>query len=113
MKSDRVVTVSESSAIIAVSFISAPFDLVKGPVIDSLHCVYLGVVRHLLNLWFESRGQPYYIGDKVLYMPSAIDWYYCACTSNFLVQHHLTHGVAHLVLDLGFKYFKVEYESSK
>ena len=44
-----------------------PFDLVKGAVIDALHGLFLGVVKHLLTLWFDKskRSQPFYIGDKV------------------------------------------------
>ena len=29
-----------------------PFDLRRDVVIDSLHCLYLGVTLALLNLWF-------------------------------------------------------------
>ena len=50
---------------ISVLYLHPFFDLANGPVLDSLHCIYLGVVKTLLNLWFEGRGHPYYIGDKV------------------------------------------------
>lgn len=44
-----------------------PFDIVKGFVVDYMHIVLLGVVPMLLDLWLskESKGKPYYIGDKV------------------------------------------------
>ena len=36
-------------------------------VIDDLHCLYLGVTKRLINLWFgkSSRGKDYFIGNKV------------------------------------------------
>ena len=45
-----------------------PFDLVKGTVVDTLHCLFLGVASRLVSLWFDksSRGKDFYIGNKVL-----------------------------------------------
>ena len=47
--------------------IHPPFDMVRGIAIDSLHCIYLGVTKHL-HLWFdkERKMEDYYIGDKVI-----------------------------------------------
>ena len=45
-----------------------PLDLVKGFVIDDLHCLFLGVTKHMLSLWFDKkyRSHNFYIGEKVL-----------------------------------------------
>lgn len=42
------------------------FDLVNGFSIDYMHCVLLGVVKKLLNLWLETENhaEPYYILKK-------------------------------------------------
>ena len=44
-----------------------PLDIVKGVVIDDLHCMFLGVTRHLINLWFDKKWsrQDFYVGNKV------------------------------------------------
>lgn len=44
-----------------------PYDICEGTVIDSLHGVYLGVVRKLLTLWFgkANRMDPFSIRSKV------------------------------------------------
>lgn len=43
------------------------FDIVNGIAIDAMHCVYLGVVKQLLGLWFNSKhsGQRWYCGNRV------------------------------------------------
>ena len=43
------------------------FDIVSGIAIDAMHCVYLGVVKQLVGLWFTSKhsGQRWYCGNKV------------------------------------------------
>jgi len=43
------------------------FDIVNGIAIDSMHCVYLGVVKQLIGLWFNSKhsGQRWYCGNRV------------------------------------------------
>ena len=43
------------------------FDIVRGIAIETMHCVYLGVVKQLVGLWFNSKhsGQKWYCGDKV------------------------------------------------
>ena len=48
--------------------IHPPFGIVRGIAVDSLHCVHLGVTKHLLSLWFDRghKTKDYYIGDKVL-----------------------------------------------
>jgi hypothetical protein len=40
------------------------FDPVRGVAVDYMHCVCLGVIRQLVNLWMDSKqnGKPYYIG---------------------------------------------------
>lgn len=44
-----------------------PFHPVDGHVVDYMHSVLLGVTKQFLELWLgkESKGQDYYIGDKV------------------------------------------------
>ena len=52
----------------------SPFNLCRGVVIDSLHCLFLGVV---LQLWFDKahRKKPHSIRNKVgcrlIYKPIA------------------------------------------
>lgn len=43
------------------------FDVVSGIAIDVMHCVYLGVVKQLIGLWFNSKhsGQRWYCGNRV------------------------------------------------
>ena len=43
------------------------FDIVSGVGIDSMHCVFLGMVKQLLGLWFDSKhsGQRWYCGNSV------------------------------------------------
>ena len=38
-----------------VVFMHPLFDVVKGVVIDELHCVFLGVVTILLEFWFHTQ----------------------------------------------------------
>lgn len=44
-----------------------PLDLVKAVVIDDLHCLFLGVTKHLIALWFGEKYKTFdfYIGEKV------------------------------------------------
>ena len=44
-----------------------PFHLVDGVVVDYLHCVLLGVVKMVMELWFNTtnRNKPYFISKKV------------------------------------------------
>ncbi len=44
-----------------------PFDLVKGYVIDALHCVFKGVVPNLMSFWFgdKNKREDFSIRDKV------------------------------------------------
>lgn len=47
--------------------IAAPhFNLVNSFSIDSMHCVHLGVMKKLLNLWLDSKNhsKPFYITKK-------------------------------------------------
>ena len=52
-----------------LTFLSAHscLELPMAMVIDDLHCLYLGVTKRLINLWFgkSSRGKDYFIGNKV------------------------------------------------
>jgi hypothetical protein len=43
------------------------FDVVNGISIDSMHCIYLGVVKQLIGLWFNSKhsGEKWYCGKSV------------------------------------------------
>ena len=43
------------------------FNLVFGVAIDPMHCVYLGVTRMLLSLWFDTNNHkyPWYCGSQV------------------------------------------------
>ena len=45
-----------------------PFDICNGTVIDSLHCIYLGVTLKLMKLWFdkETRREEFSIREKVV-----------------------------------------------
>ena len=42
-------------------------DIVNGIGIDAMHCVFLGVVKQLVGLWFNSKhsGQRWYCGNSV------------------------------------------------
>ena len=44
------------------------FNLVKGTVIDALHCICLGVTRKLLTIWLDKKrnNEAYYLGSKVI-----------------------------------------------
>ena len=44
-----------------------PVDLVKAVVVDDLHCLFLGVSKLLISLWFSKtyRSFDFYIGEKV------------------------------------------------
>lgn len=43
------------------------FDIVSGIGIDAMHCIFLGVVKQLVGLWFDSKhsGQSWYCGTNV------------------------------------------------
>lgn len=43
------------------------FDIVSGFVVDSMHCIDLGVMRQLSTLWFDSsyHREPWYLGNRV------------------------------------------------
>ena len=44
-----------------------PFNVVKGVVIDCLHCVLLGMSTMLLNTWLNTSNaqKPFYLGREV------------------------------------------------
>ena len=39
---------------VSVLFLHSPFNIVKGIAIDSLHTLFLGVVKDLLKYWFDN-----------------------------------------------------------
>lgn len=43
------------------------FDMVKGFVVDNLHCVDLGVTRQLTNMWLDScnHSHDWYVGTRI------------------------------------------------
>ncbi|PFX11596.1 hypothetical protein AWC38_SpisGene24605 [Stylophora pistillata] len=43
------------------------FDIVNGIAIDTMHCIFLGVVKQLLGLWFNTKHstQRWYCGNSV------------------------------------------------
>jgi hypothetical protein len=43
------------------------FDIVRGFVVDNLHCIDLGVTRQLGHLWFDSNNhnEPWYLGKHI------------------------------------------------
>ena len=41
------------------------FDLVRSVAVDAMHGVYGGVTKMLVSLWFNTRGGPWYIGNKL------------------------------------------------
>jgi hypothetical protein len=49
------------------SEISKIIDLPDGLLIDSMHLVYLGILKRLLEKWFDSSNskKDYYIGNKM------------------------------------------------
>ena len=51
----------------SLSTVHKPVDLVKAVVIDDLHCLFLGVTKLLISLWFSKtyRSFDFYIGGKV------------------------------------------------
>lgn len=42
------------------------FDVIRGSVVDYMHCICEGVVDQLLSKWFNKSNakQPYYLGSK-------------------------------------------------
>lgn len=43
------------------------FNIVSGFIVDSMHCIDLGVMRQLAHLWFDGKhhDEPWYMGNKV------------------------------------------------
>lgn len=55
------------------------FDLSSGPVVDVMHCVFLGVVgKTLMNYWLDPahRSKPFSIRKKVFYTYSLYEVIY-------------------------------------
>ena len=52
---------------ITVADLLPSFDTVRGTVTDHMHSVCQGVMRQMVDLWFESKhhGEDFYIGQKV------------------------------------------------
>lgn len=63
IKSDPIMGVKKVSCMIA----ARDFDIVNGFCIDYMHCVLLGVLAKLLNLWLDSKyhSRPHYINPKL------------------------------------------------
>ena len=56
---------------LTVLFRHKPYNVVAGVAVDSLHCLYLGVVPSMMKMWFDREYQScdYYIGnDSLLYL---------------------------------------------
>lgn len=62
LHSEPIYGVKRMSCLIALS----DFDLINCFAIDSMHCVHLGVMRKMINLWLDSKNksQPYYIKKR-------------------------------------------------
>lgn len=62
LKSESIKGVKIMSCIIAAK----EYDLINSVAIDYMHCVLLGIVKRLLNLWCDSKNHkmPYYIEKK-------------------------------------------------
>ena len=41
------------------------FNIIDGFVVDYMHCIMLGVARHMSILWLEKTNEPWYIGNKI------------------------------------------------
>ena len=43
------------------------FDIIRGVALDYMHCILLGVVKMLLNLWFDKayRNESFYAGNLI------------------------------------------------
>ena len=52
---------------VSVLFLHQPCDIPVACVVDDLHCLYLGVTKTLLHLWFDKNNSRhlFYIGNKV------------------------------------------------
>ena len=50
-----------------LSLILSTFDIIRGIVFDSMHCVDLGVMKQLISLWFDSKysAKPWYLGSFI------------------------------------------------
>lgn len=44
------------------------FDIIKSVAIDPMHCIYSGVTKALISLWFDSshHGKPWYCKSYLL-----------------------------------------------
>ena len=40
------------------------FDAIKGMVPETMHSVWIGVVRQVVKLWMTYTRAPYYLGNK-------------------------------------------------
>ena len=50
-----------------LSLILSTFDIIRGIVFDSMHCIDLGVMKQLISLWFDSKysAKPWYLGSFI------------------------------------------------
>ena len=53
---------------VSILCLHKPFDLINGFVIDDLHCLFLGVTKTLLSLWFDAKYRFYgfHIGPTII-----------------------------------------------
>ena len=93
---------TQVNGIKGASILSAhkPFKLPTGAVIDVMHCILLGVMTNLMNMWFGvgHRSKPYSIRRKVhtttlkpfLRHPFNLVWYVCVlvCSSSSVVKDY-------------------------
>ncbi|KAL7296833.1 hypothetical protein TKK_0010229 [Trichogramma kaykai] len=59
---DPVMGVKKPSALINLP----KFDIVRGFVPDSLHCIFLGICRQFATYWFDIAGTPFYVPPKIV-----------------------------------------------
>lgn len=66
---------------VSVLYLHKPVDIVKAIVIDDLHCLFLGVTKLLISLWFSKkyRSLDFYIGGKVSSFRESMVSHGCDC----------------------------------
>ena len=58
--------ITDSSIYGPTELVTLGIDVVNSVGIDAMHCIYEGVVSHILELWFESTGRPWSIPKTVI-----------------------------------------------
>ena len=63
-----IIIVLKVNGIVEVSSLACfrHFDIIKNVAVDAMHCIYGGVTKILLGLWFDSvhHKQPWYCGRR-------------------------------------------------